>query len=105
MPCETVPLIRPDAESVQALAHNRQHSAIAELVPQLVGARQAAALCSVSLASWHRLRAAGKIGPTEVKLGGRVLWRRSELVEWADAGCPDRRAWVALRSAQHNGRW
>jgi predicted DNA-binding transcriptional regulator AlpA len=65
--------------------------------PILVDTRQAVALCGSSLATWHRLRAAGKIGPEPVRLGGRVLWRRTELEAWIEAGCPPRKEWQARR--------
>lgn len=73
------------------------------LEPVLVGRRKAASLCGVSVATWHRLMAAGKV-PASVRLGGRVLWRVEELRAWSAAGCPDRRTWEALRTARSNGR-
>jgi predicted DNA-binding transcriptional regulator AlpA len=69
-----------------------------------VAAREAARLVGLSLASWYRLRAAGRVGPAEVRLGGRVLFRAAELAEWVAAGCPDRKTWEALRAANGNGR-
>jgi predicted DNA-binding transcriptional regulator AlpA len=72
--------------------------------PLLLAARQAAALCGVSLATWHRLRSAGRIGPAPVRLGGRVLWRRAELAAWIEANCPDSRTWTAMQAARRNGR-
>jgi excisionase family DNA binding protein len=59
----------------------------------------AAALTGVSRATWHRLRAAGKLPPS-VRLGRKVLWRRDEVVAWIDAGCPDAATWHAMRG-QH----
>jgi predicted DNA-binding transcriptional regulator AlpA len=82
----------------------RPPAAEAALPLLLVGARDAARLCGVSPATWHRLRAAGRIGPAEVRLGGRVLWRTAELAAWTEAGCPDRREWQARRAAHENGR-
>jgi predicted DNA-binding transcriptional regulator AlpA len=72
------------------------------LEPLLIPAPEAARLCGLSPATWHRLRSAGKIGPTPVRLGGRVLWRVADLRAWTDAGCPDRRTWEALQ-ANKNG--
>jgi predicted DNA-binding transcriptional regulator AlpA len=73
----------------------------APVEPLLVAAAEAARLCGISEASWHRLRAAGKL-PSAVRLGGRVLWRVAELRRWCIAGCPDLRTWQALENA--NGR-
>ncbi len=57
----------------------------------------AAALAGVSRATWHRLRAAGKL-PAAVKLGRTVRWRRDEIVAWIEAGCPDGRTWAAIQA-------
>jgi predicted DNA-binding transcriptional regulator AlpA len=70
----------------------------------LLAARQAAALCGVSLATWHRMASAGRC-PAPLRLStGCVRWRRDELEGWVAAGCPNRQTWEALRAAQHNGR-
>lgn len=61
----------------------------------LVGRIQAARLCSVSPASFDRLTAAGKT-PRPIKLGGRVVWRRSDLESWIAHGCPDRKTFDSL---------
>src|SRR5205085_4382037 len=50
----------------------------AAVEPLLVDTDHAAVLCGISCASWYRLRSAGKIGPLEVRLGGRVLYRIEE---------------------------
>ena len=71
--------------------------------PLLVRAPEAAHLCGVSEASWHRLRAAGRT-PAPLRLGGSVVWRMEELREWCEAGCPARREWETRRAAQDNGR-
>lgn len=53
----------------------------------LVDAKGASALCSVSVSSWSRLHASGRV-PRPVKLGGRVLWRVEELRRFVAANCP-----------------
>lgn len=65
--------------------------------PLLMSDREAAALCSLSRATWHRLRVAGKL-PPPVKLGRSVRWRRDEIVAWVAAGCPDARTWAAMQA-------
>jgi hypothetical protein len=50
----------------------------------------------VSLATWARWDAAGKI-PAGVKVGGARLWSRRELLAWSRAGCPDRRARQSMK--------
>ena len=80
-----------------------KRTAVAGASALLVAAPDAARLCGISRATWHRLRSAGKIGPAPIRLGGRVLWRVEELREWVRCGCPPRREWEALH-AQRNGR-
>lgn len=63
----------------------------------LVGRTEAARLCAVSPATWDRLTAAGKV-PRPIKLGGRVVWRRSDLESWVSLGCPDRKRFELLTS-------
>lgn len=66
----------------------------------LLPARQAAQLCGVSVATWHRMVAAGRT-PAPIRLSaGCVRWRRDELADWVAAGCPGRRAWNAMRVAK-----
>jgi predicted DNA-binding transcriptional regulator AlpA len=67
--------------------------------PLLVSAPEAAKLCAISKASWHRLNSAGKI-PASIPLGGRVLWRFAELKDWVQAGCPDRKSWELLQGRE-----
>jgi predicted DNA-binding transcriptional regulator AlpA len=79
----------------------RPASLAAAVEPLLLSARQAAALCAVSLASWHRMNAAGRC-PAPLRLSpGCVRWRAEELRDWIAAGCPARAQWQARRT---NGR-
>jgi hypothetical protein len=69
----------------------------------LLRARAAAAWTDVGLRTWRTWDAGGLI-PRPLRVGGCVLWSTAELRAWRDAGCPDRRTWETLRSAQHDGR-
>lgn len=66
--------------------------------PALIPDTHAAAICGIGRATWHRLRAAGKVGPQPVRLGRAVRWRRLEVIAWIDAGCPDGTTWAAIRA-------
>ena len=68
--------------------------------PLLVPAVEAARLCGVSRASWWAYCSAGRV-PSPIRLCGRTLWRREELVGWIRAGCPGRDRWIALREKTH----
>jgi predicted DNA-binding transcriptional regulator AlpA len=63
----------------------------------LIAAYEAARLCGIGRATWHRLRAAGRVGPQPVRLGRAVRYRRAEVVAWVEAACPDARTWAAMR--------
>jgi predicted DNA-binding transcriptional regulator AlpA len=92
------------ADAVEALRDRpeaSQASLAATLEPLQVDTDRAAALCGLSPASWFRLKAAGKT-PAPVKLGGRVLYRLSDLKMWVSLGCPDRKTFEAHKNA--NGR-
>ncbi len=39
----------------------------------------------------------GRLGPISIKLGRRRLWRRKEIEQWIDAGCPARHRWQSRR--------
>ena len=68
------------------------------LIPDTV----AAALAGIGRATWHRLRAAGKVPPC-VKLGRACRWNRAEIEGWIVAGCPDAATWQAMRKSGRPG--
>jgi len=68
------------------------------LSPLLIPDKVAARMVGISRASWHRLRAAGKL-PAAVHLGRAVRWRADELRDWIACGCPDGRTWAAMTAA------
>src|SRR5262245_3960456 len=49
-----------------------------------------------SLATLHRLRAAGKL-PRASRLGGQLRWPAEEIRAWVRAGMPDLKTWEAMR--------
>ncbi len=54
----------------------------------LVDAREAARLCRISPPMLYKLNADGKM-PPPIRLGKLMRWRRKEIVEWIEKGCPD----------------
>lgn len=66
--------------------------------PLLIPDTAAATLAGVSRATWHRLRASGKVPPA-VKLGRACRWRRLDIEEWVRCGCPDAQTWGAMKAA------
>ena len=67
--------------------------------PLAVDAAEAARMFSVGLRTWRRWDSSGKC-PRGFKIGGRVLWRRSDLETWAAMGFPDRAEFEARVKAE-----
>ena len=55
--------------------------------PLLLRAEQAAALCGLSVSTWHEYRAAGRIPPS-IKIGKARLWRLDVLRKWVSWNLP-----------------
>jgi predicted DNA-binding transcriptional regulator AlpA len=76
----------------------------APVEPLLLAADQAAALCSVSPATWYRMASAGRC-PAPIRLSrGCVRWRADELRDWIAAGCPPRHEWEPRRAMKNGQR-
>jgi predicted DNA-binding transcriptional regulator AlpA len=81
-------------------AADRAAPPAAGIQPLLLAAPQAAALCGVSEATWHRMNAAGRC-PAPLRLSrGCVRWRAEELRAWVQAGTPRRKEWEAMRGGR-----
>lgn len=65
----------------------------------LMTAPEAAELCRRGLTTWYRLHQDGYV-PEPVRLGGGLLWRRAELIQWIEAGCPQRVEWEQRKGAK-----
>jgi predicted DNA-binding transcriptional regulator AlpA len=50
-----------------------------------------------SLATIHRMRAAGKL-PRALRWGGQLRWRVDEVRAWVAAGMPDLKSWEAMKA-------
>lgn len=53
---------------------------------------EAAALVGVKVRTWYTWDQLGYI-PKPIKIGEKLHWRRRELLDWVDAGCPRREDW------------
>lgn len=62
------------------------------LEPELLSARALAKILTVSERHLWRMKSAGQL-LDPVRLGGSVRWRRREVLDWIDAGLPDRATW------------
>jgi len=66
----------------------------------LIDIKGVAVMLGRSPRSIYRDDTAGRM-PKPIKLGGSKKWRAAELLEWIDAGCPDRRKWEKTRKPSH----
>ena len=48
-----------------------------------------AQILNLSKRTIHRLNCTGKI-PCPVKISGSIRWRKSDIENWIELGCPDR---------------
>ena len=67
----------------------RSRSTVQPIMPAVVDARGVAAMFSLSIRTVRRLASSGKI-PSGFKVGGRKLWRISDLQLWSEWGFPCR---------------
>ena len=67
--------------------------------PILIDPRTTAALIDISLRHLYALLSSQRIGPEPIKLGRRTVFNKSQIIAWADAGCPTRRIWKMGRKA------
>jgi predicted DNA-binding transcriptional regulator AlpA len=69
------------------------------MVPLVADARRLARLLSCGVRTVRTWDAAGKL-PAPIRIGGRVVWRISEIRAWLAAGAPDRESWASMRAAR-----
>ena len=53
----------------------------------LVDVKEAARMCSISASMLYKLNVAGVL-PKPIKLGKLLRWKRQDILEWIDQGCP-----------------
>lgn len=61
--------------------------------PLLITAREAWTLCGMKKSAWYR-NLSRKAVPAPVRVNGFVRWRRQELLDWINAGCPSQAKWL-----------
>lgn len=61
----------------------------------LLDAKCVASLLGISLATVHRMKAAGKLPPHVALSGGCHRWRATDIRDWVADGCPEIRRWEA----------
>ncbi len=70
----------------------------------LIDANRFAELLAVSLATFYRMKASGRL-PRHIELSrGCHCWNDAEVRDWIAAGCPAIKEWEARRRAEKGGR-
>lgn len=54
---------------------------------ELLTAAQASAITNMGERTWWRFVSSGR-APAPIKIGRVVRWKKKEIMEWIDAGCP-----------------
>ena len=67
------------------------------LKPLVVNARLLARLLTCGIRTIRTLDASGKL-PKSIRIGGRTVWRCSEIRAWIELGAPDRDTWEARKN-------
>lgn len=60
--------------------------------PILLTAKEAWTLCRMKKTSWYKNLALKAI-PQPVRIKGMVRWRKDEILDWIEAGCPTQSKW------------
>jgi len=81
------------------MEQNSQHEAANTREVIAISARDLAEMLGLSVRQIWRLQSAGKL-PRPIRLGGSVRWKRGEIMDWFEAGCPDRRTWEAKKETR-----
>jgi len=69
----------------------------------LLSAVKTAELLGIGRTSLYALHSSGRL-PLPVKLNGRILWRRAEIVAWTacEPPCPNREKWELIKRSKNN---
>jgi len=59
----------------------------------LLSVSEVCKILSISRGTYFVLKAAGRIGPKEIKFGVKIYLRKNEIYAWVDAGCPSKNKW------------
>jgi predicted DNA-binding transcriptional regulator AlpA len=95
---ESVPVSHPTAGALKARGTKNQ-IVVVNSPSLLVDARVLAAILSVSVATIWRMDASGRLPGAVRPSSGAKRWRREEIQEWIDVGCPCRKDWEAMKKA------
>jgi len=62
--------------------------------PLLIPASAASKLLGMGRTCFYAMESSGRIGPSPLRFGRKVLWSRAEIERWVECGCPPRDRWL-----------
>ena len=68
---------------------------------QLLNAKTVGEMLSLSKRQIFRLKSSGRI-PAPVKIGGSVRWRQTDITDWIQLDCPDRKTFELMKGVSSN---
>lgn len=68
--------------------------------PALLTIPQVCQLLNISRAEFYRLNQSGKFAPLQVGLCRKVLYLKTEIESWIQAGCPHRKIWQTIKGSK-----
>lgn len=69
-----------------------------KIAPALLTIPQVCGLLNISRAEFYRLNSTGKFAPLQIGLCRKVLYLKTEVESWIQAGGPHRKLWQAQRT-------
>ena len=71
----------------------KQTTEPSQIEPALLTISQVCEYLNIKRATFYKLNASGKFAPLQIGLCRKVLYNRTELEKWIQAGCPHRKQW------------
>ena len=91
------------APEPEAPTSKQDQQSVESSLPEVIDAVRAAPHFRVTVRTWRRWDSAGRI-PPGFKIGGRKLWRATDLESWANWGFPSRADFTARLRTEESAR-
>jgi len=72
--------------------------------PLLLDIQQLCACLRIARPTYYKISANGALGPLPIKLCRKVLYSKTEIELWVQAGCPHRKQWQTQRKEIRPGK-
>jgi predicted DNA-binding transcriptional regulator AlpA len=65
--------------------------------PALLTIPDVCKMLNISRAGFYNLNTSGKFAPLQMNLCRKVLYSKTEIQSWIQAGCPHRKQWLTMK--------